>query len=529
MDSLHKPASRTPTHPRLISKVAPSSVYSQPPIIKTRPEAPKISSEKFLKIFFVLFFFIALSVFGYVFFKNTVSPVEGHLTFENTKYSSFFSGVQHLFGAFATEKHTPLRGEADGRINILLLGRAGEKYPGRNLTDTVMMLSIDTQSKQVALLSLPRDLYAPIFGTDLYTKINSLYQYGLDSDKSTSFIRTAVEEITGQPIHYFAIVDFDGFEKIIDALGGIRVEVPRDFYDTRYPGKHYDYETFELKKGWQLLDGKTALKYVRERHNDPEGDFGRAKRQQQVLQAVKEKVFSTGTILNVFTLRTLLTLLGESIQTDMPLEDIRGFLDLARTIDTKNVPTVVIDAWKKESLLRVSHIQIGSVAAFILVPRVGNWSEIQDVAKNIFKLDTLHERENLLSKEQATVVILYATGDEILAQKLSVALMDALPALSVSKAPKSTLENRPERSMIIDKSNLTKPFTLDELIKRFGFDTGSPSSAFDKGGTATDFFILLGDNARTLFDFEASGNDPAILEHMEFQESLPPQQRKSTR
>jgi hypothetical protein len=107
-----------------------------------------------------------------------------------------------------------------------------------------------------------------------------------------------VTEITGLPIHYFVILDFDGFEKIIDTVGGVRINAERDFLDTRYPGKNYGYETFQLSKGWHSLDGATALKYVRERHADPEGDFGRAKRQQETIRAVRDKVFSVPTFLN---------------------------------------------------------------------------------------------------------------------------------------------------------------------------------------------------------------------------------------
>jgi LCP family protein required for cell wall assembly len=138
-----------------------------------------------------------------------------------------------------------LSGESEGRINILLLGRAGERYPGRNLTDTVMLLSLDMKKKRAGLLSLPRDLFAPIPGTGLSTKLNSLYQIGLNENVGTEILRDSVAEITGLPIHYSVMIDFDGFERMIDALGGIRVDVQRDIHDERYPGKNYSYETFD--------------------------------------------------------------------------------------------------------------------------------------------------------------------------------------------------------------------------------------------------------------------------------------------
>src|SRR6185369_16950039 len=372
MDSLHKyTAPRKATLP-LASAHPVSEPEKEVPLAKDFSQdfrTKKMVRNSVFSLFFGLFF-LCLTFLGFLLFRGF--SASQNMQFEN-KSGSFFTQMKGLTTSLFSEKRTPLRGEREGRINILLLGRAGEHYPGKNLTDTVMVMSIDINEKKVALLSLPRDLYVPIHETDLYTKLNSLYQYGLSDDRDASPVKKTVEDITGQPIHYFLTVDFDSFEKIIDTLDGIQVNALRDFYDTRYPGKNYSYETFELKKGWQTLDGKTALKYVRERHDDPEGDFGRAKRQQQVLQAVKEKAFSAGTLFNIFTLNSLLGTLGENIKTDISLEDMGKFLDLSRTIDTQNITSIVVDAWKKESLLRVSHIQIGPIAAFILVPRVGNW------------------------------------------------------------------------------------------------------------------------------------------------------------
>ena len=359
---------------------------------------------------------VFLGIVSFFFYKSL--SVSRAIQIQNNAPASLFADMKRLAFSFIETRRPLLRGEEAGRINILLLGRAGERYPGRNLTDTVMMMSIDTVGKKVALLSLPRDLYAPIPGTSLYTKINSLYQYGLGQGDGVAPLSASVEEITGQTIDYFFILDFDGFEKVVDALGGISLQVLRDFYDSRYPGKHYSYETFEIKKGWQTLDGATALKYVRERHDDPEGDFGRAKRQQQMIQAIKDKAFSLGTFFNIFALSAVLDALGESVQTDMSLDDMEGLLRLTRTLDTKNIATVVVDAWKRESLLRVSHIQVGPIAAFILVPRVGNWSEIHDISENIFHLDELRARYVRITEEQSTLTILYTPGDFAIAEKM---------------------------------------------------------------------------------------------------------------
>ena len=447
------------------------------------------------------------------------------IQFENDTPRSFSTSLKNLSSAFFGKQTAPLQTDEDGRINILLLGRAGEAYPGRNLTDTVMIMSIDTSTKQVALLSLPRDLYVPIIETTLYTKLNSLYQYGLSNEEGTEPLKQTLKHITGSAIHYFVVLDFDGFEKVIDTLGGISVDVPRDFYDTRYPGKNYSYETFELKKGWQTLDGKTTLKYVRERHADPEGDFGRAKRQQQVIQAAKNKALSLGTLFNVVTINRLLNTLGDSVRTNLSLEEMASFLDLARTLDTKNVTTLVIDAWKKESLLRVSHIQVGDIAAFILVPRVGNWSEITDVSQNIFARDELQKRKQAIGAEEPTLSLYYPSAERASAERMATLLRDELTFAQVSLIPLARVDNQPEESIIVEQTNLTKPYSLDELLKRFSLTKASTLPFVASRTEENDFTIVMGSDLAETFSlsdtsFDSATDDPT------FTEPLPPQSKQ---
>jgi LCP family protein required for cell wall assembly len=264
---------------------------------------------------------LALTIVGFFLFQIISLPAKISLTGNPSPMES----ARDIAQSFLQSETTELRGAKDGRINILLLGRAGETYSGKNLTDTIALLSIDTVHFRAGILSIPRDLYAPIPDTNLFTKINSIYQYGLREQGNSKAIEETVSFITGQPIHYTVIVDFDGFEKIIDALGGVTIQNARDIHDARYPGKNYSYETFDLSKGWHTLDGKTALKYVRERHDDPEGDFGRAKRQQEVLQAIRNKALDPMLLGNIFTIKRLLATLGESVRTDITTKE-KNFL-----------------------------------------------------------------------------------------------------------------------------------------------------------------------------------------------------------
>lgn len=441
--------------------------------------------------------------------------------FENRELS-FFESVR-LLGGTLLGTGDPLKGESEGRVNILLLGRAGEKYPGRNLTDTVMLLSVDTKAKRVGLLSLPRDLFAPIPSTGLSTKLNSLYQIGLNDGSGVDILRESVGVMTGQPIHYYAMIDFDGFERMIDALGGIQVEVIRDIYDTRYPGKNYSYETFELKKGWQKLDGKTALKYARERHDDPEGDFGRAKRQQQIMQAVRDRAWSLPTFLNPFALSGFLESLGESVTTDIAPEEISRFIELARIVDTKNIATVVIDAWKKESLLRVSHIESGGVRAFILVPRSGTWEEIQDAAEHLFEADEREKRLAAIKSERANILVVAAPANRSAAEMLVADLRDTFPVGSVTLVSRAALENRSETAMIQDKSGLRTPYTLDSLVARYGLKSGTLPEGALSTDTDDDLVILYQKSATAALSTLDAESAASLFPEHDFQEPLAPQ------
>ncbi len=368
----------------------------------------------------------------------------------------------------ATHNYPDLKSNS-GRINVLLLGIAGEKKPGQNLTDTIMVLSIDTASKRIALLSIPRDLYVSIPDIYVWTKINSVYQIGLNlnekkSEKGADVIKKTVEDITGLSIDYHVILNFEGFEKVIDALGGINIMNERDIYDPRYPGENYSYETFELKKGLQQLDGKTALKYVRERHNDPEGDFGRAKRQQQVMQATKNKVYSARTFFDVFALNKMFNALGDNIKTNIEPREIGSFFELSKKLDTQNINNIVVDAWNKESLLKVAHVEMGGVNAFVLVPKIGNFSEIQDTAQNIFNLNELEKRKEEIQKENASILIVNMSGDAALPAKVKKVLTEHLDYKNIDENSPDDA-NLEEKSYIYDLSGKSKPFTLDELIK----------------------------------------------------------------
>lgn len=480
-------------------------------LFKGYPSKEKKFGWKFLKKFFyvvsLLLFLIILTIGLYFVWKISNASVKMSGNSSN-KNSSILQTISDL----RQKKRIELKGEKNNRINILLLGVAGKGNAGGNLTDTIMIVSINTKGDTIALLSLPRDLYISTPNTNYQGKINALYKYGLNNNLGIKPLEKTITQITGLNIDYFCVANFSGFEKFIDVINGINIQVERDIYDPHYPGPNYSYELFEIKKGFHKMDGSTALKYARERHNDPDGDFGRAKRQQQVLQSVKNKVFSTQILFNPFKLNAILDTLGDNIKTDASLPEIKSFLELLKRLDTQNINNVVVDAWKKDSLLKVSHIfTANGTRIFILVPRVGNYSEIKDLAKNIFNLNILKHRQEQIQIENATVAIVNKSNDYNLTGEIKKLLKDKLNFENIIILKDNSGKENISKTKIIDLSTGTKPFSLDELIKKLPATLSTDTSNSniltvensDKYSTNNfDFVIFLGDDLVELYKYK---------------------------
>jgi len=191
------------------------------------------------------------------------------------------------------------------QTNILILGISGPGHDGPDLSDSIIVASIDFNRKQLNTISIPRDIWSDT----LKDKINSAYAYGAVKQTTGGLVlsKAEVAAIVGIPIHYAVVIDFSEFEKLIDYLGGITINIENSFTDKLFPisGKEADecnndpeykcrYETVSFVKGLNHLNGKTALKYVRSRNgNNNEGnDFARSSRQQKVINAIKEKIIS---------------------------------------------------------------------------------------------------------------------------------------------------------------------------------------------------------------------------------------------
>ncbi len=301
------------------------------------------------------------------------------ITLEPKSPDGLFKKLSH----FVFSKENNLEGYSKDRINLLLLGMGGIGHDGPFLTDTIIIASIKPSTGQIAMISIPRDLGVKIPGHD-WGKINNANAYG-EAKKSGTGGKLATEVIEKTfdiDIHYYARVDFKAFEEIIDEVGGLTINVDRGFEDPMYPAENYEYQTLDFSAGIQTMYGERALQFVRSRHgNNGEGsDFARARRQQKVLFALKEKILSFSTLINPLKINNIKNSLERHITTDMDFADIMAFVKLIKELDTSSIITMVLDD-SPTNFLDNGYTAGGS---FILTPKTGNFDDISNMIENIF-------------------------------------------------------------------------------------------------------------------------------------------------
>jgi polyisoprenyl-teichoic acid--peptidoglycan teichoic acid transferase len=264
---------------------------------------------------------------------------------------------------------------ASQRLTFLLLGvdqRPDDPSPPR--TDNMIVVTVDPDTNQVGMISLPRDLFVPIPESLYSGKINTAYTVG-ELNKypggGGALAKRTVSEFLGYPIDYYVKINFDGFVQAIDAIGGVDVVVPKTIHDEEYPTMDYGYQTFHIEAGPQHLDGETALKYVRTRHADD--DFQRSRRQQQVLIAIKDKLVENR-LLTPVRLLDLVRVLSTSVEHDIPATQMPGLLTLASRVEVDAIEQLVIDN-------RYAQIDANSRFGWILVP---NREKIRPAVDQIF-------------------------------------------------------------------------------------------------------------------------------------------------
>lgn len=277
-----------------------------------------------------------------------------------------------------------------GRTNVLILGKGGAGHEAPDLTDTIIFLSYNHETGTALMLSLPRDIWVD----SLQAKINTAYYYGEERQPGGGGLilaKSAVSEIVGQPVHYAVALDFTGFTRLIDALGGVDIDVPRSFNDLKYPipGKENvlpesdRYEKLHFDSGLQTMSGERALKYVRSRNSEGEEgtDYARAVRQQQALLSLQDKLLSSKVLLNPRKVSELMGLVSTSITTDIRNGEYTGFLKIALGFDRAKLRSETIDQGDKAANrpgLLTNPPPADFQGQWVLVGENNSWDKVQE-------------------------------------------------------------------------------------------------------------------------------------------------------
>ena len=228
------------------------------------------------------------------------------------------------------------------RVNILLLGIDQRDHdPGPYRTDTMILVSLDPATDSAAMLSIPRDLWVTIPGFG-ESRINTAHYLGDAYDYPGGGVALAKKTVwyaLGVPVHYYVRVNFAGFEKMVDAIGGLTIEVEDAIHDEEYPDENFGTLVVDIPAGIQHMDGKTALQYARSRHGT--GDYDRMARQQAVIMALRDKALSLDIPLS--RIPQFVELAGDSLRTDLGLDEIVALADVAKRVRRSHIRSSVID------------------------------------------------------------------------------------------------------------------------------------------------------------------------------------------
>lgn len=260
-----------------------------------------------------------------------------------------------LGGSFSDGQHVTL---VDGRSIILQPWNGSSRFtvlvvgldrrPGETglsyRTDTMMLVSIDPQDHTMGILSIPRDLFVEVPGYNQLQRINTPMVLGelQQPGYGPSLAMQTVQYNLGIRVHDYIAVDFNAFTTIIDAIGGIDIDIPYDIVDYEYPDMNFGYDPLILSAGPQHLDGNTALKYSRTRHGD--NDFRRAERQQSVLYAIRDRILDMNMLPQlIMQSPTLLSSLSQNVYTGLSLDRIIQLAWYVKDIPRESIRTGVID------------------------------------------------------------------------------------------------------------------------------------------------------------------------------------------
>lgn len=362
------------------------------------------------------------------------------------------------------------------RVNLLLLGvdeRPQENGMAR--TDTMMLLTLDPTTLQAGVLSIPRDLWVPIPGYN-QGRINTAHRLGEMYNYpggGPALARETVEYNLGVPIQYYARLNFQGFVDLVDLVGGIDIYVPETIDDPLYPDHNYGYDPLYIEAGQHHFDGATALKYARTRHDS--NDFQRADRQQQVLLAILERVTSLNMLPQLAPrLGELYDIMGESISTNLTLDEVLALAGLAIKVDRSQIRFAVIDETCTEDYITPEGAQV-------LIPLRDRMREVRDYVFGAAEI-----AQQTVEQENATIGILNGTERIGLAASTTEYLQSQ--GVTVTTFGNADRSDYATTSIVLNRS---KPQTAARLVALLGLPQtaliNAPNSA-----AGQDLLIILG-------------------------------------
>ena len=410
----------------------------------------------------------------------------------------FIYNAQKIFGGnvFSVLQSTKLDGEDVGRVNILLAGNSADDkgHAGGDLTDSIMLVSIDTRNNKAFIMSIPRDLYVKIPGNG-YSKINEAYVDGkAENFKEEGYpeggmglLQKVVEDNLGIDVNYYALVNYNALRQAVNAVGGVDFVVkstdPRGLYDP-----NIDYSTkgplVKLTNGKHTLTGQQALNLARARGDSyrsygyAESDFTRTENQRKLLVALRGKAVTPGVIANPSKISSLADAIGSNVKTNMTLGEVRRLFEISKKIPGNQITSVGLNMVDGQNLL-MSYTSPSGQSALIPAAGLNDFSDIQAFLKRMTS-------SNPVVQEGAKVVVLNATDTDGLAtaKKKELSSKDFI----VSKTGDANT-NQPN-TVIIDNSGGKKPKTRAALGKLFknSFTTTNPYVDIYEA----DFIVLIG-------------------------------------
>jgi LCP family protein required for cell wall assembly len=356
------------------------------------------------------------------------------------------------------------------RLNILLIG-ADEQGGGHN-TDTLITVSIDPVTKQVAMFSIPRDtvdLPVPsgparnVWGRSYRGKINSFFVQnrgrsdlwpGKDRTRGYNALKAMIGELYDLDVKYFVEVNFNGFKKVVNAVGGVTINVQVPVLDDAFPGSTGRAQRLYIPSGIQHMDGEQALRYARSRNTST--DFDRGARQQRVLLSLREQADPQ---ILLPRLPELVEALKTAVRTDIPLDQIDELLGLASAVDTANIRSYVFGPPYSQDTCNDSR-------GCVVLPNI---PRIKDAVKNAFTVDPADQAlQERLAGEGAGVWVLNGTGEANRGSRLAGYL--EFHGLAAS-APRQKPEGQVPAKTVVTVYNgaeTTLPETIAYLEKLFG-------------------------------------------------------------